>query len=884
MVDVRTTRDSDRAALVRDLRRKLEASTDSTVRAALEQAIAGLEASSEAEGDGVAVRRRIAAALAAAGLSGESKELDLAENALRVLAHRYFLKDDAGNAVEDAAGMFRRVAKAIATIDRMYDRNADTLAVEETFYRSMARLEFLPNSPTLMNAGTGAGTLSACFVLPLEDSMEDIMRTASEIAMVQKYGGGTGVALSRLRPKGEGIRTTHGKACGPISVLRHLSSVSTMITQGGKRDGANMAVMDVHHPDLMDFITSKRQEGLIHNYNISVGVDDAFMEAVERDGNLVLRGSLAQGEDNSVRWDPDTGEQVTDLDARKVFSEIVWGAWRNGEPGMIFLDRVNRDNPTPHIGRITATNPCGEQPLLPYESCNLGSIVLSRMLRVPAASDPLSDGGAEVDWAKLRETVRVAVHFLDNVIDANRYSVPEIERMTKLTRKIGLGVMGFADMLVRLGIPYDSEEGLALGGEVMRVIKEESDDASRELALTRGVFPAFPGSLHDDGDPAHRYRNSCRLTVAPTGTISMIAGCSSGIEPLFALAYRKHNILDGQTLYYVDGAFEAVARHEGFYSDDLAEALAQGHSLAEQDGVPEWAASVFATAPDIAPEWHVRMQAAFQDHTDAAISKTINFPNEATEEDVRQAYTLAWKLGCKGITVYRAGSREKEVLTAGTVRKDAKDTSETLSEGAGGAAAPVPSTIPALAPALEPTRVGGLHMRQRPQRVRGVTERVRTGHGNIFITTNFDEEDRPFEVFTSLGKAGSSDSAQLEAIARLVSMALRVGVDPEEIVGQLRGITDEPVWDNGVLVRSAPDALALALGRALGLERGGPYGEQLGLFGPGAVKATEKAVQEAASNGGRGLAGWGMCPQCPGPLVYQEGCLTCRECGYTKCG
>ncbi len=885
MVDARTTRESDREALVRDLRRKLEASTDATVRAALEQAIAGLQSSSETLEAGAAVRRRIAAALASAGLAGESQELDLAENALRVLEHRYFLKDDDGHPVEDAAGMFRRVAKAIAQIDRMYDPNADTQAVEETFYRSMARLEFLPNSPTLMNAGTNAGTLSACFVLPLEDSMEDIMRTASEIAMVQKYGGGTGVALSRLRPKGEGIRTTHGKACGPVAVLRHLSSVSTMITQGGKRDGANMAVMDVHHPDLMDFVTSKHQEGLIHNYNISVGVDDAFMEAVERGGSLVLRGSIAQGNGNSVRWDPDTGEEVTDLDARKVFSEIVSGAWRNGEPGMIFLDRVNRDNPTPHIGRITATNPCGEQPLLPYESCNLGSIVLSRMLRLSAPSDPASDGGAEVDWAKLRETVRIAVHFLDNVIDANRYSVPEIERMTKLTRKIGLGVMGFADMLVRLGIPYDSEEGLALGGEVMRVIKEESDDASRELALSRGVFPAFPGSRHDDGNPAHRFRNSCRLTVAPTGTISMIAGCSSGIEPLFALAYRKHNILDGQTLYYVDSAFEAVARHEGFYSEDLAEALAQGHSLAEQEDVPQWASAVFATAPDIAPEWHVRMQAAFQDHTDAAISKTINFPNEATEEDVRQAYTLAWKLGCKGITVYRAGSREKEVLTAGTVRKDAEDTRESLSEGAGGAAAPVPSAIPLAT--FEPGRIGGLHMRQRPQMVRGVTERVRTGHGNIFITTNFDEEERPFEVFTSLGKAGSSDSAQLEAIARLVSMALRVGVDPEEIVGQLRGITDEPVWDNGVLVRSAPDALALALGRALGLERGGPYGEQLGLFGPGAVKATEKAVRESAHNGGAnggGRAGWGTCPQCPGPLVYQEGCLMCRECGYNKCG
>jgi ribonucleoside-diphosphate reductase alpha chain len=861
-----------------DLRKALGAVTDSEVQGVL--AAAALELDRHGEPDGApSVKARIRAALAKPSLSaGMEGAAPITDNAKKVLEHRYFLKGSDGKPIEDSEVMFRRVAKAIAEIDRIYSTqpkrkgNADSKkstsddtirATEEKFYQVMSRLEFLPNSPTMMNAGTGAGTLSACFVLPLEDSMEDIMRTATDIAMVQKYGGGTGLALSNLRPKGSQIRTTHGKACGPIAVLRHLSSVSTMITQGGKRDGANMAVMDVHHPDLFEFISAKHEEGTIHNYNISVGVDDAFMEAVHSNSTVPL-------------WDPTSGREVGVLDAKDAFEQMVSGAWRNGEPGMIFLDQVNRDNPTPLIGQMTATNPCGEQPLLPYESCNLGSIVLSRMLR------DTSDG-VEIDWEKLRTTVQVAVHFLDNVIDANRYSVSEIERMTKLTRKIGLGVMGFADMLVSMGIPYDSQEGLSLGGQVMQFIKEGADTASMELAKSRGVFPAFNGSRHDDGDPQHRYRNACRLTVAPTGTISMIAGCSSGIEPLFALAYRKQNILEGQTLYYVDRIFEAVARHESFYSDDLAEALAEGQMLKDQSSVPAWVSRIFATAPEITPEWHVRMQAAFQEHTDAAISKTINFPNEATEADVREAYSLAWELGCKGITVYRAGSREKEVLTVGTVsqgQENGRTSVDQHEEDQALATISLGGPTPKQSPGHS-----GLHPRQRPQRVKGVTERVRTGHGNFYITINFDEENRPFEVFTALGKAGSSDSAQLEAVARLVSMALRAGVAPQEIVDQLRGITDEPVWDNGVLVRSAPDALALALGRTLGLERAQSYPEGLEFLDSTVPVEADPTLDPAAREDQPvGRAGWGACPQCSGPLVFQEGCLMCRECGYNKCG
>ncbi|MBM3947263.1 MAG: adenosylcobalamin-dependent ribonucleoside-diphosphate reductase, partial [SAR202 cluster bacterium] len=574
-------------------------------------------------------------------------------------------------------------------------------ASTEKFYRLMAKLDFLPNSPTMMNAGTGAGTLSACFVLPLQDSLEDIMETAHDTAMVQKYGGGTGFALSTLRQKGSPIATTHGKACGPIAVLRHLSSVSTMITQGGKRDGANMAVMDVHHPDILEFITCKEQEGQIHNFNISVGVDEEFMQAVKDGGRLELR-------------DPRDGKVTGTLDAREVFKKIVEGAWRNGEPGVIFLDRVNQDNPTPHLGLMTATNPCGEQPLLPFESCNLGSINLARMLIYSVRPEPVQGrpgSVAAIDWERLRETVWTAVHFLDNVIDVNRYSVPGIERMTKLTRKVGLGVMGFADMLVRMGVAYDSEEGLETGRRVMRFIREEADKASVELAKERGVFPAFKGSRHDRPGGL-RLRNACRLTVAPTGTISMIAGCSSGIEPLFALAYRKQNILDGKTLFYTEAAFEAVARHEGFWSDDLVASLAQGGSLKRRDDVPEWAKDVFTTAPDIVPEWHVRMQGVFQESTDAAISKTINFSNEASADDVRTAYLLAWELGCKGITVYRAGSREKEVLTAGT-----------SSTKAAASAQPADLSTADAPPVLRP--------RERPQVMRGLTERVRTAYGNM---------------------------------------------------------------------------------------------------------------------------------------------------------
>ena len=704
-----------------------------------------------------------------------SAKMDLTENSRIVLEKRYLRKNSDGEIVETPEKMFARVASAIAEPENLHSETGDFNYWQGRFYEIMHTLEFVPNSPTIMNAGTGAGTLSACFVMGLDDSMEDIMTTAKETAMVQKYGGGTGFALSKIRPKGSPISTTHGQACGPVSVLRHLSSVSTLVTQGGKRDGANMAVMDVHHPDILEFIECKQEEGQIHNFNISVGVTDEFMKAVKAGTSYELR-------------DPESGQIVDNIEASLVFDKVIEGAWRNGEPGVIFLDKVNADNPTLNIGKMTATNPCGEQPLLPYESCNLGSINLTKF--VAENNDVKS-----VDWDRLKEVVHVSTRFLDNVIDANVYSVDKIENMTKSTRKIGLGVMGFADMLVQLNVPYDSEEGLSLGKELMKFIRSESDEMSKTLASERGVFPAFEGSKYDSVD-GFEVRNACRLTVAPTGTISMIAGCSSGIEPLFALCYHKHNILGGESLLYVDKGFEKVAKERGFYSQGLLNYLADGGSLQDRDDVPDWAKKLFVTSSDISPEMHVRMQAVFQESVDSAISKTINFPNSASDDDVRSAYLLAWELSCKGITVYRAGSRDAEVLTAGKEKDSSGDNNVENTDNSS-----VKSEM--------------LTERQRPKVLSGVTERVRTAHGNLFVTINYNEAGKPFEVFASLGKAGSTESAQLEAITRLTTMSLRAGVEPSQIIQHLQGITDEPIWDKGSLVRSTPDAVAQVLSRHL---------------------------------------------------------------------
>jgi len=791
----------------------------------------------------------------------------ISDNARVVLDKRYLQKNDAGDIIEDPEGMFRRVAKSLAAPEFKYEKTPDEVAViEESFFQMMASLEYLPNSPTMMNAGTGAGTLSACFVLPLTDSMEGIMGAAHDAAMVQKFGGGTGFSLSALRPTGAGIATTHGRACGPIQVLRHLSSVSTLVTQGGKRDGANMAVMDVHHPDILEFIDCKQVEGEIHNFNISVGASDEFMQAVKDDTTYALRAL----KDHS---DLDSGMvEVDRLNAREVFSKIVYGAWRNGEPGMIFLDEVNRNSPVLHLGRITATNPCGEQPLLPNESCNLGSIDVAKFLESDEA------GMTDLNWDRLGETVRTATRMLDNVIDANKYAVEAIETMTQSTRKLGLGLMGFADMLVQLGIPYDTEEAVELGRKLMAFIRDNADQESMAMAEERGAFPAW-----HDSEAAKRgdkpYRNACRLTVAPTGTISMIANASSGIEPIFALAFRKQNILEGKTLFYVDKNFERISKERGFYSEDLLEFLSDGGSLQERDDVPDDIKRLFHVASDISPRDHVLMQAAFQEATDAGISKTVNFPNEATVEDVEDAYLLAWETACKGITVYRAGSREKEVLTAGTTDRQQSEPAASVFESQG-----IPQYI---TPA------------ERPAMLNGITRRVRTGRGNLFVTVNMSSDNRPFEVFATHGKAGGNDAAMAEAVSRMASLSLRSGIDPVDVSEQLRGITDVPAWDEGEMIRSVPDAIASVLDRINNEATALPTQEQLGeaessqagMFsrptpveiGLPTAQAVPMMGQEQKVAVPVGAQAGELCPECSSTVAHVEGCLKCFSCGYSKC-
>jgi len=586
-------------------------------------------------------------------LLGVTDDLKLSLNAITILERRYLLKDETGRVVETPSQMFRRVAGTIAEVDAIYDKSADIDAVKEEFYRVMAGLEFLPNSPTLMNAGTDIGQLSACFVLPVGDSIEEIFDALKYMALIHKSGGGTGFSFSRLRPKGDVVKSTMGVASGPVSFMRVFDVATDVIKQGGRRRGANMGILRVDHPDIIEFITAKEREGVLANFNISVAVTDEFMDAVENDKYYSL-------------INPRNGAVVRRLRARDIFDLIATAAWKTGDPGLIFLDEINRRNPTPHVGVIESTNPCGEVPLLPYESCNLGSINLSRMVR---------DG--EVDWEKLRRTVRTAVHFLDNVIDANRYPIPQIEEATKANRKIGLGVMGFAEMLIKLGVPYDSEEAVAAAEKVMSFISEEARKKSVELGEERGSFPNFPGSIWEKtGYKA--MRNATVTSIAPTGTISIIAGTSSGIEPLFAVAFVR-NVM-GTQLFEVNSVFEQISKERGFYSTDLIVKISKTGSVQGLSEVPEDIKRIFRTALEISPEWHVRIQAAFQKYTDNAVAKTVNLPPDATVDDVRRIFMMAWRLKCKGITVYRYGSRSEQVLVVGGL------------QAAGTAAAPPPYT------------------------------------------------------------------------------------------------------------------------------------------------------------------------------------------------
>ena len=571
---------------------------------------------------------------------------DIGKNALQVLEKRYLAKDAEGNHTEDVAGLFRRVAAAVAAADRNYDENADTAALADSFYELMTSLRFLPNSPTLMNAGRPLGQLSACFVLPVEDSMEAIFETVKNAALIHKSGGGTGFSFSRLRQNGAPVNSTGGVASGPVSFMRVFNMATEAVKQGGTRRGANMGILRVDHPDILEFIDCKKVNGDITNFNISVGITEAFMQAVEenRDYDLI---------------DPQTRRPVGKRSARELFEKIVDAAWRNGEPGIIFLDRLNRDNVVPSQGEIESTNPCGEQPLLPYESCNLGSINLVKML----AKTP---EGYAVDYGLLRDTVRQAIHFLDNVIDVNNYPLEQIGAVTRATRKIGLGVMGFADMLLYLGVPYNSDEGVALAEKLMAFINAEGHAASTTLAAQRGAFPLFAESIYKDGD---LLRNGTVTTIAPTGTLSMIGGCSSGVEPVFAYVYIR-NIMDGTEMLEVNPVLREKLQERGLYSDALMRKIAKEGTIAHIAEIPEDIRRVFVCAHDVSPVYHTRMQAAFQRHTDNAVSKTVNFPHSATREEVAEVYMLAYKMGCKGVTIYRDGSRDSQVLNIGSVKKE----------------------------------------------------------------------------------------------------------------------------------------------------------------------------------------------------------------------
>jgi len=583
------------------------------------------------------------------------EEPKLTVNALEVLRKRYLLRNEMGKIIETPAQMFVRVAKAIAKVDRKYGGNPKES--EKIFYGMMARAEFLPNSPTLFNAGTELGQLSACFVLPIEDSLESIFTAVKNMALIEKSGGGVGFDFSKLRPKGDIVKSTKGVASGPVSFMHVFDAATDVIKAGGKRRGAMMGVLRADHPDIVEFITSKQKPGVLSNFNISVAVTDDFMKTLEEDGEYWL-------------INPRNKEKVRRLKAKEVWNLMAKSAWEGGDPGVIFIDEINRHNPIPEVGRIEATNPCAEQPLLPYESCNLGSVNLSRMVE-----------NRKVNWEKLRETVRNAVHFLDDVIDANRFPLKEIEKMTKANRKIGLGVMGFADMLIKLGVPYDSEEALELAEKIMKFVTEEARKKSVELGEERGSFPNFDRSVWKDKYQA--MRNATITTIAPTGSISIIAGCSSGIEPLFAISFMR-KVLEGTRLFEINPLFEMIAKERGFYGAELLEEIARTGSVQGIKGVPEDVKRIFVTALDIQPEWHVRMQAAFQKYTDNAVSKTVNLPQDATIEDVKKVFWLAYKLKCKGITVYRYGSKPEQVLNIGEVKTEKKRFVSAESEYAGG--------------------------------------------------------------------------------------------------------------------------------------------------------------------------------------------------------
>jgi len=752
---------------------------------------------------------------------------NITDNALKILERRYFLKDEDGNPIEDVEGMFRRVSHTMAQVEYLHGASdEEVLQWEYKFFDLMWNLDFVPNSPTLMNAGTGEGTMSACYVMDIPDSMKDIMRVASDQAMIEKYGGGIGFSLSALRPKGYSITTTQGKACGPIHVLKVLSQVGTMITQGGKRDGAHMAIMEVYHPDIEEFIHCKNIEGQITNFNISIGADSGFMMAVRQNRYIRLAWPL----DHASYEAPIENLDGKFIKASELYEAIIKGAWTNGEPGMVWLDRINNDNTTPELGDINATNPCGEQPLLSGESCNLGSINVGKFIKYSKSKDK-----SEFDFERFKEVVATCVRFLDNVVDANIHPTEYTTEMNKSTRKIGLGIMGFADLLVRLDIPYASDGAIRLANKIGLNLQVVADHTSMEIGKVKGSFPAFEGSTLNKthGGEWDTMRNAWRLSIAPTGTISMIANCSSGIEPLFALAYKKHNMsaaLENLELFYVN---EDLQDRLDLTTEEISRYMEDGHDI--NGLMAKNLREVFAVSDDINYEWHVSMQAAFQNYVDSGISKTINLPNEATEHDIAQAYERAWELGCKGITVYRRGSREREVLVSTNASTDAATELELA--------------------------------KSRPHTLVGSTTAVSTGHGKMYVTVNYDR-DQIYEVFATIGKTGKCQAANTEAICRLTSTAIQYGVPIDILKQQLLGITCCPVWNDGKMVLSLADGIGQVLSGSTGVS----------------IHANGHGDATTLENFSEIVVGGSRCPECDGTLTMSEGCASCLACGFSKCG
>ncbi len=730
--------------------------------------------------------------------------MKLSENALVVLRSRYLQKDKNGEVIETPEELIERVAKFIAEADRNYGAgDSEVNQTKDEFINLMSNLEFLPNTPTLVNAARALGQLSACFVLPVDDSIDSIFDTVKYTALIHKSGGGTGFSFSKLRPKNDIVKTTMGVSSGPVSFMKVFDCATEAIKQGGVRRGANMGMVRIDHPDILEFIHCKEKEGDINNFNISVAVTDKFLEALNNDEEYEL-------------INPRNGDVIDKLKASFVWDEIAKGAHKNGEPGIVFIDRINKLHPlSGKVGEIEATNPCGEQPLLPYESCNLGSINLGKFVK-----------DSSIDYDGLKKAVGLSVHFLDNVIDMNKYPLKKIEVETKKNRKIGLGVMGFADLLIDLGIPYDSEDAVKTAEDVMGFIQKTSKEASSELAKKRGNFPNYKFSIYaKEGIPM---RNATTTTIAPTGSISMIADASSGIEPIFSLAYYKQ-VLDGKRFPYTYERLFDVLEKDGIYSDELAEKIIDNRgSLKNLDGIPDNIKRVFVTAMDISYKSHIDIQAAFQKYTDNAVSKTINMPNSASVDDVKEAYNYAYAKGLKGITVYRDGSRDVQVLITASKDDGKKASKETFI---------------------------------RNVTLKGFTDKVKTSRGSLYVTVN-TVNNKPIEVFANIGKSGGDVSALSEAIGRLISIALQNGVDVKNIINTLINITGaQPIWSNGRLIKSVPDAIAQVLKE---------HFQQMN-------KVSDKHQKQGVLSGEE-------CPECGSMLEIVEGCAVCRNCGYSRCG